>query len=322
MKIGFVSENNFLGKVQENATHLRTEVWWLKCLDAIHINWNKLDEFDLSDFDIVVFVLSKNNPDYMNKILLFNKNNKIKIGIMQEGPNHLWQEWEMIYQYLFWRVLDNIDFIFCHNELDKLYFEGISNRLVYILPTMIGTDYINKLPRREKVDSCIVNGTFCSWYNAGSAFLTIKDIKNIGKIYFPSMGRKKEKEDYFAQVFSSKDILFLPLMDWSRWMEVLSGMKYAINLMPTLAANSFVLNCACLKIPCIGDINADVQRTCFPELSININNTKKAKELMVRLTEDKEFYERTVNYAYEKSKEFDYLNQRPKMMKIIEEIIK
>ena len=73
-------------------------------------------------------------------------------------------------------------------------------------------------------------------------------------------------------------------------MKALSTFKYAVHLMPTVAAGTFSLNCAYFGIPCIGNELVDTQRLCHPDLSVNVEDVEKARILANKLKEDKEFY--------------------------------
>ncbi len=60
--------------------------------------------------------------------------------------------------------------------------------------------------------------------------------------------------------------------------------------MPTVAAGTFALNCAYFGIPCIGNQDVDTQLLCHPSLSVAVNDLEGARELAIRLRDDKEFY--------------------------------
>jgi hypothetical protein len=108
------------------------------------------------------------------------------------------------------------------------------------------------------------------------------ELKN--KIYVPSMGRKIPGEEGMERLYH------LPYVQWNDWIVQLSKFKYAVHLMPTVAAGTFSLNCAYLYLPCIGNIEVDTQRICHPLLSIDINDIKQARKLAIRLKGDKDFY--------------------------------
>ena len=74
-------------------------------------------------------------------------------------------------------------------------------------------------------------------------------------------------------------------------MRELSKFKYAVHLMPTVAAGTFSLNCAYFGIPCIGNEKVDTQTVCHPMLSVDVDDVEKAVFLAEKLYTDKEFYE-------------------------------
>ena len=84
---------------------------------------------------------------------------------------------------------------------------------------------------------------------------------------------------------------------WTDWMKQLSEFKYAVHLMPTIAAGTFSLNCAYFGIPCIGNERVDTQRICHPMLSVDVDNVYKAKQLAIRLKNDKDFYQECSDLA-------------------------
>ena len=86
------------------------------------------------------------------------------------------------------------------------------------------------------------------------------------------------------------DLHHLPRLTWLEWMNALSTFKYAVHLMPTIAAGTFSLNCAYFGIPCIGNEKVDTQRICHPELSVDVEDVEKARILAKMLKEDLDFY--------------------------------
>lgn len=60
--------------------------------------------------------------------------------------------------------------------------------------------------------------------------------------------------------------------------------------MRTHAAGTFALNCAYLGIPCIGYEGLDTQMICHPDLTVEMGDVTKAKELAKKLRKDEEFY--------------------------------
>ena len=61
--------------------------------------------------------------------------------------------------------------------------------------------------------------------------------------------------------------------------------------MPNVTAGTFALNCAFLGIPCISYAQSDPQRLCQPDLSVDLYDVEKARELADRLVMDWDFYD-------------------------------
>jgi len=91
---------------------------------------------------------------------------------------------------------------------------------------------------------------------------------------------------------------------WTDWMKQLSSFKYAVHLMPTIAAGTFSLNCAYFGIPCIGNEKVDTQRLCHPDLAVDVEDIEKAAMLAERLRDDEEFYEECSRVAKENYKKY------------------
>ena len=74
-------------------------------------------------------------------------------------------------------------------------------------------------------------------------------------------------------------------------------------MMRTHAAGTFALNCAYLGIPCIGYKGLDTQQICHPNLTIELGDIEKAKELLGNLKKDSYFYKECSDQALANYKE-------------------
>jgi hypothetical protein len=110
-------------------------------------------------------------------------------------------------------------------------------------------------------------------------------------------------------------------MNWTEWIYKLSEFKYAVHLNPNTIGGTFSLNCGYLGVPCIGNIHQNTQRLCFPDLSIEPHDLKKATELVEKL-KDKDFYEEISKKSkenYRKHFSEDIYNKH--MNKVIKEVM-
>jgi hypothetical protein len=301
MKIAFLTEMTLTHgmqglKVPVDHPNMRTEFAWIHALDADH---HTITEYALvRDYDAVIMIFPKgrvfldaagtkliNFPNPVSDILASNyiqvlKESNKKVYYMQEGPHWWFNDYELTDQINFYNMVGSCDGIFAHNESDTAYYKGMYPGIpVHVMPTLMIDDIVqNIIPTHE--DKVIVGGNFARWYGGFESFIVAREF-NI-PIWGQTSHAMREGE--------SQLINHLPRVMWTDWMKQLSTFKYAIHLMPTVAAGTFSLNCAYFGIPCIGNEKVDTQRQCHPDLSVDVSDVAKARELAKRLVEDRAFY--------------------------------
>ena len=311
MNIVFTSEQGFVGKVDKDFDNMRTEYAWFLMLDAFHLPYTEAFNPDspyasvLETADLVIMIPSKKYPECL-KLAFMLKDKKIDFAIMQEGPHNIWADWPAVYQVMYMAIIKKLaKVVLCHNKYDQKYFEGLTHQPVLVLPSV---QDINKwkdeiIEVNQKSETVFVGGNLCRWYNGMISF-DVANQPNMKHIIFPSMGRaQSDEEDIMKQL--DQRVQYMPYMTWSDFMINLAKVKYAVHMMPEVAAGSFMLNCAMLGIPCIGNKLEDTQKFLFPELSVDVTDIKKAKELMMRLATDEIFYNSVRSLALERVKQLD-----------------
>jgi hypothetical protein len=278
MKIAYFTEMGWEGKI-DRKTHdnMRTEFAWMSSLNADHYN---ISSELTQDYDLGVVIIPKTNPDInLDRI----KQHCKKIAIQQEGPHWYFQDYSITHQFHFHNHLMEADYIFVHNESDKKYYRGITSKPVFVMRSLMLTDGL--LPRSESGDDVIIGGNFVSWYGGFDSYMVASVFQPEAQIYAPSMGRKQKME---SQI---EDITYLQYQFWQDWINTLSQFHVGIHLMRTHAAGTFAMNCAWHGIPCIGYKGLDTQEICHPNLTVDLGDLHKARELAVRLKEEDGFYD-------------------------------
>ena len=278
MKVAFFSEMGWEGKIDRHThNNMRTEFAWMSALDADHYN---ISSELTQDYDLGIVIVPKTNPDInLSRI----RKHCDKIAIQQEGPHWYFQDYSLPHQFHFHNHLMEADYIFAHNESDKKYYRGITSKPVFVMRSLMLTDDL--VPRSEWGDAVIIGGNFVSWYGGFDSYMVASVFQPEMKIYAPSMGRKQKLE---SQI---EDINYLPYQFWKDWINTLSQFHVGIHLMRTHAAGTFAMNCAWHGIPCIGYKGLDTQEICHPNLTVDLGDVKRARELAVRLKEEDGFYE-------------------------------
>lgn len=298
MKIAWFTEMNFDGKIQRTHKNMRTEYAWWVAQDAIHHNILKLQELPDNHYDIGVIIIPKDVERFMS-IDVVTQLNRVckKYAFMQEGPSWYFQSLPLSQSLWFFNIMAKADFVLAHNDRDKEYYEGLLEKNCYINPTLMIEDPIDFYRTKQELahiddrEGTVIGGNLVRWYGGFNSLMVANESEEI--VYAPQMGRMEKEELYID------GIEHLPYMEWDEWIVRLSQFKYAVHMNPNSIGGTFYLNCAYLGIPCIGNINANTQRLCFPDLSVEPDDMKGAKQLMEKLRKDEDFYLYCSNKAEE-----------------------
>lgn len=312
MKIAFLTEMGFIGKIPSNHNNMRTEFAWMNALDADHYNIRSINAVKNYDHVFVIFpkgmvylnsiavkMSNDQNPvsdllesDFISQLKLSNS----KVHFVQEGPHWLWNDYEVRDQILYINMIHSCDSIFCHNESDEYYYRGLfpGKKINPIGTLMIDTLIKDIKPTYE--NKIIIGGNFARWYGGFESYSIASTFDC--PIWAQDSHAKRNQEAMM------ENLNHFPRMEWNQWMHNLSSFKYAVHMIPTVAAGTFALNCAYFGIPCIGNANVDTQILCHTALSVDINDLNGARELAIKLREDKEFYNYCSNSAKENYKKY------------------
>ena len=169
-------------------------------------------------------------------------------------------------------------------------------------------DLIKDYSSIEKEEKVMISGNFCRQYGGFDSYIVAQEIEC--EIFAPSMSRRIENEEQVP------NLTHYPYLNWNQWIKTLASHKYAVHLMPTIAAGTFSMNCAFLGLPCIGYEEADTQRLLHPNLSVKVGDVEHAKKLANKLKNDKKFLENCskeckLNYQnlYSEDKFLEHMNK-------------
>ena len=279
MKIAFFTEMGFEGKTSRSHPNMRTEFAWMCKLNADHYPLNKIPN---TNYDLGIVINSKKHSELVNVEGLKKVCNKV--GVMQEGPFWLFQDYDLAKQINYFNNLSSADIIYAHNEQDKKYYQGLTlHPDVRVLPSLMIEDPINNsaLTSIDDRKGIMIGGNFVSWYGGFDSFMLANSVTN--DIKSPKMGRAIEGEEQLG-------IKQIPYLQWDQWITELSKCKIGIHMMRTHAAGTFALNCSYLGIPCIGYEGLDTQRILHPNLTVKDGDLINAKSILDKLWNDLDYY--------------------------------
>jgi|TARA_R110000796_G_scaffold182218_1_gene298732 hypothetical protein len=279
MKIGFFSEADYTGKISRDNPNIRTDSAWVCAMDATHHPIPTLHQIPDNTYDFGIIIIPKNKEGLYDYPLIEQMKRVCnKIGIMQESTYWYWQGGTVQSQLWYHNILQSMDIIFCHNDMDLKYYKGITDVRCELMPTLMITDHVKTYDGERK--GVMVGGNWVTAYRGFDSYIIGKMLSD--SITSPTTGRMKPDETLL-------DINHLPWIPWIQWMYELSKCKYGVQL-GTAAAGTFNLNCAYLGIPCIAYDNVNTQKYLHPDLSVPDGDIEQARKLATRLANDEEFY--------------------------------
>ena len=280
MNIGFFSEAGYEGKVPRNYDNMRTDVAWVCALDATHHPIPKLRSLPNNLYDVGVMILPKNRKPLLdwfpNPVLEEYRRVCKKVTIMQESYYNYWQDSPIAEQIWYFNFITEMDLIFCHNDIDLLYYNGLTNVRTELLPSVMITDDIVR--RSEWGDGVVIGGNWVWAYGGFDSYQVGLELTD--DITAVTTGRMKPEEEQVLK--------HLPWMMWGEWIKTLSQFNVGIQL-GTASAGTFNLNCSFHGIPCIGYSNVNTQDILHPLTTVEVGDIDNAKHIARKLKDEK-FY--------------------------------
>ena len=290
MNIGFFSEAGYEGKVSRNHPNMRTDVAWVCALDATHHPIPKIQTIPDNLYDVGVMILPKSREALINFPLLHNYRRVCKkVTVMQESYYNYWQDSSVAEQIWYFNSIAEMDLVFCHNDIDLKYYNGLTNVRTELLPSVMITDDI--IVRNEWGDGTIIGGNWVKDYGGFDSYQVAQEIGN--PITAVTTGRMKSEEE--------RVLNHIPWVLWREWIDILSQFNIGVQL-GTASAGTFNLNCSFHGIPCIGYSNVNTQKILHPLTTVDVGEIDKAKEIDNKLKDEK-FYNlcmETTQKRYEK----------------------
>ena len=292
MKIAFFSEAGYEGKVSRDHPNMRTDVAWVCALGATHHPISNIHSIPDNTYDVGVMILPKNRKPLLSYPLLENyKRVCKKVTIMQESYYNYWQDSSIEEQIWYFNFITQMDLIFCHNDVDLKYYNGLTNVRTELLPSVMITDGI--VPRSEWGDAVVIGGNFVWAYGGFDSYQVARELTE--NVHAVTTGRMKKEEEQVLR--------HIPWMLWREWIDTLSQFNVGVQL-GTASAGTFNLNCSFHGIPCIGYSNVNTQKILHPRTTVDVGDIGKAKVIANMLKDDKYFYDECMKETMENYKKY------------------
>ena len=225
MKIAFLTEMGFTGKVPADHPNMRTEFAWMYALNADHHNINTFVSVNGYDHVFIIFPKGRvfldacgsrisNEVNPVSQLLASDLVNTLKqknkaVYYVQEGPHWLYNDYELVDQINFYNMLSRCDAIVAHNESDSNYYKGIvPNIPVHVMPTLMIDNLIKDIKPQQE-DKAIIGGNFARWYGGFESYLVAQEFG------VPIWGQTS----HATRIGEDQLLNHLPRVMWTDWMK-------------------------------------------------------------------------------------------------------
>ena len=127
MKIAFLSQMGFTGKIPRNHPNMRTEFAQMCALGTDHYPLYDVDKIP-EGYDHIILMIPKTQKDRdgLYNIDIVKKARRVGkyVWFMQEGPNWIFQDLPIQQQFWHYNILMDVDGILTENRTDIPYFRG------------------------------------------------------------------------------------------------------------------------------------------------------------------------------------------------------
>jgi glycosyltransferase involved in cell wall biosynthesis len=324
MNVLYITDVNHVGKFADDFSFgYRPFMSWVPALGATHCSYYRLDEIDKnSKFDITIVgsvnsTLLQQNIDLNRLILDKIKPISNKIVFQQESYHRSFihdaidtkKDINTLVNY--YNFLSQFDAILTHNDVDTKYFSTLLNKPCFLHPQLIIPLDNQEDINFDKPDTFVLSTSelFRDKGGALDGYLLAHEFSL--PIYV--FGDPKVKLPLLN---------FLPYdPDYIEFNRKLSQFKIGINTPYLPVGGSFPLQCAMMKVPCVGWDNGNPIKDIFPELVCEYPDFDKLKKIINQLLTDKEFYTRVTEEGHNRFLEkysFDsYFQQIDQILKQI-----
>ena len=255
------------------------------------------DTVQFSDYDIlIVSHLWTYNPliNYLSEEFTNKKLIAIQEGSIQDVLNYS-PKLKMEHR----KVLNNVDGYIAENKQYLNYVEQFVQNTLFI-PLPVPKNQFKSVNLRTKQENKICIGVTTFNIDYSNFYTNILIIDALRKLGYDVKGEIVGIKDYQRKMVDHFDDLnFINNIGYVEddFYEKLSEYKFAVLLTQRSTAGRVSAECAGVNVPVIGNHMNDLQRRCFPDLSIEPTRIDKAVDLSRRLLDDPMFYNRVVSEA-------------------------
>lgn len=257
-----------------------------------------LDITDYSIFNQYKLVLVELTPNLIDTVVELKRQTKCYvIGVPESEIVPLWPL-PTLKRYK--EMLDMCDFVGVINERAIQPMQALTNTRVGFVSLPYPLAWAKEQFKNARKNNLIELGNMNIGVGVPYNLLVFKKLDFNGVYYYSNVPEKKIIEE-----FGNGRLKRIQPKGYQEYFLEHIHNKLAIHMDIRFTVGRFGLDCAAANIPLVGTYYSQSQGHLFPEISVNHWEIDKAVGLVKRLYFDSIFFDRVVEYANEKLKDFD-----------------
>lgn len=320
-----VGEGLFRPKFLHVAHHIHDSLLKAPFLIGGFYNWHRVmsGEFflhahkkgSLKDYDIIFMGLS--TPELAGMLITrirdeIGEDNKTLLVVCVDYAVEIWEN--TFNMHALELELQKCDIVFTGEPAMRNQLEALTNVPVELVEHPTNVRVLKTLARpidqRQNAVLCLIHRYNNDWI---PSYIVVKDVPEISN-YAICLNGHPDNVVKMMPFFQNTR----PGVEYEQWVMFLAQAKVVIDSyhnFHTYGRNA--VDCACLKIPCIGTDMIHAQPILWPDLTTKPNDVLGQRKILKRLISDKDFYARVVDYASEKVEDFSYSSSFEKFKNMI-----
>lgn len=261
---------------------------YIEFCDWYSISYENFTTFIPTDTDILIFQTPTNNELIKLKLIL-SYVNRHDIYLTQEGNIFDWFDWGAEEQSLYIEILSKCKAFLYHNEFDKKVMKAFCDSFIkYPGCTNIFAD----VSKSFNFGQYVIIPNPIKRYQRGMIGhkLTSECVIDM-PIYAMKYKKQSDQSLSFPDEYKLNNITLIDRMDVTNWYTFIYNCKFGVDIHREFSGGNCCLEFASLASPLIGNINLDVQRDLFPDISFDYMDYDNIKKAISLLSKDVEFYE-------------------------------
>lgn len=252
------------------------------------IRWDSIDEIKGDNNIIIVQTPTNNELKCLQIIDKLADNNKVFIN--QESSIFDWFDWPAPEQQLYIKILSKVQAFLYHSEHDKEVMKIFINNFIKY-PGCI--NFTISSPKLFNLNQYVLIPNPIKRYQRGMiSHKLVTDILPNEEIY--GMTYNYPLQNYnlaFPDKYQVGNMKLLPRVSFNDWIGIINGAKFGVDIHREFSGGNVSLEFGALGVPLVGNLDLDIQRNIFPDLSFECKDYDNIKKIIKMLNEDKDFYE-------------------------------